>query len=286
MRRVLWNVLWLNLLVAATKLGWGIHIDSVGLTADGFHSTFDGMSNVIALVGLWVASHPPDANHPYGHRKFETLATIGIGVMLAFACMRVLQSAYERFNHPHVPDVGPMAYVIVVGTILINWFVYRYEHDKGRELGSDVLHADSKHTQSDLLVTVSVAASLVAAQFGVWLMDPIVAVLIAGLIGKAAYDITLSSAMVLSDAGILAPEEVERFVREIDGVIYCHEVRTRGTEHHILMDMRIHVDPRMSVLDAHKIADDLEERVKNHFHGVREVVVHVEPHGRHRCPTL
>lgn len=283
-RKVLWQVLWLNLLVAFAKLGWGLWIGSVSLTADGYHSLFDGMSNVIALIGLWVAAHPPDENHPYGHRKFETLATIGIGVMLTLACLHVLESAYQRFTNPTMPEVGPVAYAVVISTMIVNWFVYTYERRRADALSSEVLRADSAHTQSDILVTVSVAASLVAADFGIGLLDSIVAVLIAGLIGKAAYDIILESAMVLSDASMIDPAEVNRFVSRMDDVLHCHEIRTRGPRQHILMDLRIHVDPDMTVRRAHDIADELETQVKDHFKGVDEVVVHVEPHGEHYCP--
>jgi cation diffusion facilitator family transporter len=284
-RRVLWQVLWLNLLVAFAKLGYGFHIGSVSLSADGYHSLFDGLSNVIALIGLWVASHPADENHPYGHRKFETLATIGIGVMLALACLHVLESAYDRFVSPSPPEVDATAYGVVFFTLAINWFVYRYEQRKGRELDSPVLLADSAHTRSDLLVTTSVLASLIAAQYGFSLLDPIVAVLIAGLIGKAAYDIIFESAMVLSDVAMIEPRDVRDVVLKMDGVLHCHEIRTRGARNHILMDLRIHVDPDMTVRRAHDIADALEDEVKGHFKGVDEVVVHVEPHGEHYCPT-
>ena len=128
-RRVLWQVLWLNLLVAFAKMGCGLWIGSVSLMADGFHSLFDGLSNVIALIGLWVAAHPADDNHPYGHRKFETLATVGIST----------------------PAVNAVAYGVVFATFAINWFVYRYEQRKGRELDSALLIADSQHTRSDCL---------------------------------------------------------------------------------------------------------------------------------------
>ena len=283
-RRVLWQVLWLNLLVAFAKMGCGLWIGSVSLMADGFHSLFDGLSNVIALIGLWVAAHPADDNHPYGHRKFETLATVGIGIMLALACLRVLESAYARFVEPSTPAVNAAAYGVVFATFAINWFVYRYEQRKGRELDSALLIADSQHTRSDLLVTTSVLGTLIAAQFGVALLDPIVAVLIAGLIGKAAFDIIFESAMVLSDMAMIEPKDVRDVVLKMDGVLHCHEIRTRGARNHILMDLRIHVDPDMTVRRAHDIADALEDELKEHFRGVDEVVVHVEPHGEHYCP--
>ncbi len=284
-RKVLWYVLWLNLLVAFAKLGFGFSIQSVSLTADGYHSLFDGLSNVIALVGLWVASHPPDHNHQYGHKKFETFATMGIGAMLTVACVHVLHTAYTRFGEPTVPEVGPVVMTVVVATLGVNWFVYKYEANQARALGSDVLHADSKHTQSDLLVTLSVIASLIAAKFNIWLLDPIVAVLIAGLIGKAAYDIIIESVLVLSDAAMLDPKEVCRVAGEEPGILHCHEVRTRGSRSHILMDLRVHVDGEMTVNAAHEIADRLEERLVTHFDGVMEVVVHMEPDG-HVDPEL
>ncbi|MFQ5509858.1 MAG: cation diffusion facilitator family transporter [Leptospirillia bacterium] len=283
-RKVLWGVLWLNLLVAGAKLGYGMWMGSVSLTADGYHSLFDGTSNIIALIGLWVASHPADENHPYGHRKFETLATIGIGVMLTMACLHVLESAYERFQNPSTPTVSTMAYVVVIGTMAINLWVFLYESRAAGETNSEVLHADAKHTQSDLLVTASVLGSLIAAKFGIWLLDPIVAVLIAGLIGKAAYDIILESAMVLSDASIIDPKAIEKVVSEFPDVHLCHEIRTRGTQNHVLMDLRIHVEPDMTVLRSHDIADEIEARLMQNFPTVQEVVVHVEPHGAHHCP--
>src|SRR5512136_835856 len=123
-RRVLWVVLALNLAVALAKLGYGIISHSAAMEADGFHSLFDGASNVIGLVGMWFASRPVDEGHPYGHAKFETVAAAVIGILLAFAGYTVGKGAIESlFGSGVQTDVTTISFVIMLGTLAVNLFV-------------------------------------------------------------------------------------------------------------------------------------------------------------------
>ena len=250
-RVVLRWVLALNLLVALAKLGYGLATHSLGMQADGFHSLFDGVSNVVGLVGLWLAAAPPDADHPYGHKKFETLASAGIGGMLVFTCLYLLWRTYESLGNNSYPEVTALSFGIMAGTMAINAGVTRWERQKGRELNSEVLIADSYHTASDFLTSLSVLIGLMAIRLGYPLVDPIVAIIIAGVIAWTAVSVLREAASSLTDKIRLDPDKIRAVVMGIQGVVDCHEIRTRGLAHHVFVDLSIHVKPGISIEEAH-----------------------------------
>jgi len=181
---VLSFILALNLLVAGAKLLYGHWTGSLSMWADGLHSMFDGASNVIGLVGMWAAAHPPDESHPYGHRKFESFAAFAISVFLFLACFKILENSYARLLDPNVPRVTALSFGVMLATIGINLFVTRYEQRRSAELKSGILHADSMHTLSDVYSSISVLIGLIAVRLGFPILDPIMAVVIAGFIGR------------------------------------------------------------------------------------------------------
>jgi len=189
-RNVLWVVLFLNLAVAGAKLVYGLISHSAAMEADGFHSLFDGASNVIGLVGMWFASRPADDEHPYGHAKFETFAAGLIGVLLIFACYTVGRGAFvSLFGRGAPTDVTAVSFVIMIGTLAINIFVTTWERRAGKRLGSEVLVADASHTLSDVMVSLGVIASLVIVKLGFAQADGIVALLVAVIIMRTAWGI-------------------------------------------------------------------------------------------------
>src|SRR6187402_938332 len=147
-RKVLIRVLWLNLGVALAKIVFGQLSGSISILSDGFHSLTDGASNVVALVGLRLAQKPPDANHPYGHRKFETLAAGGIALFLLIIVVEVAQVAFFRFRSGGAPSVTPASFAIMLATLATNLAVVRAERNAARRLSSELLLADARHTQS------------------------------------------------------------------------------------------------------------------------------------------
>ncbi len=276
-RFVLWTVLLLNLVVAGAKLLYGVMTDSLSMQADGFHSLFDGVSNVIGLIGLWLASFPPDADHPYGHKKYETLAAAGIGAMLVGTCLYLLWYSYEHWLGSAHPSVTATSFAVMVGTMVVNYGVMRWERRRGEQLRSEILVADSRHTGSDILTSSSVLAGLAAVQMGYPLMDPIIAVAIAGVIAYTGVQVLWETSRSLTDMARLDPEAVRRAVLANKEVLDCHEIRTRGLPDHIFVDLSVHVRPTMSLTDAHAVAHQVEDALKQQFEGVAEVIVHVEP---------
>lgn len=278
-RKVLWWVLFLNVFVAAAKWGYGLLTQSLGMQADGLHSFFDGVSNVVGLIGIWLAAPPPDTQHPYGHKKFETLAAGFIGGFLVLTCFYLLWKAYRSWTMDLHPQVTTISFVVMILTLIVNLFVTRWERRKGRELKSDILTADSYHTASDVLTSLSVLAGLIAVRAGYPAMDALVAVLIAGVIAWTAYMVFTDVLTSLTDAIRLDPRDIHQVVMTIPGILDCHAIRTRGLAHHVFVDLSIHVDPACSVKQAHSLAGTVEERLITHFDAVEDVVVHIEPDG-------
>jgi len=276
-RRVLWIVLWLNLGVAAAKLGYGLLTGSVSMQADGIHSSFDGLSNVIGLIGLWAAAHPPDAQHPYGRKKYETFAAAAIGLMLFGTCLYILRNSYLHWRESVVPMVTGISFGVMLGTMAVNWGVMTWERRRGTGLKSEILLADSRHTASDILSSLSVLIGLAAVTAGYPLFDPIAGVVIAGFIGRTGLLVLQEATQSLADRARLDADAIREVALTVAGVRCCDEIRTRGLSRHVFMDLCIHVDPAMTIVRAHTVAHDVEDKLKQAFPGVAEVVVHVEP---------
>lgn len=276
-RFVLWIVLWLNLGVAAAKLVYGLLTKSVSMQADGIHSSFDGLSNVMGLIGLWAAASPPDATHPYGHKKYETFAAAGIGLMLFGTCLYILRNSYLHWREGVVPEVTAVSFAIMLGTMAVNWGVMTWERRRGEALQSEILVADSHHTASDILSSLSVLVGLAAVSLGYPLLDPIAGLVIAGFIGHTGVLVLREASQSLSDKARIAAEAVQQVALTVEGVRCCNEIRTRGLARHVFMDLCIHVDPAMTIGQAHTVAHRVEDKLKHTFPGVAEVIVHVEP---------
>jgi len=276
-RRILWVILGLNWAVAAAKLIYGWLTDSVSMQADGIHSSFDGMSNVVGLIGLWVAAHPPDEEHPYGHKKYETFAAAAIGLLLFGTCLYILHNSYLHWRDAVVPRVTGISFAVMLGTMAVNWGVMTWERRRGEALQSEILVADSLHTASDILSSFSVLVGLAAVAAGYPLLDPIAGVIIAGFIGHTGLLVLREASQSLSDRARLDAEAVRRVALTVEGVRCCNGIRTRGLVRHVFMDLCIHVDPAMTIARAHAVAHGVEDRLKQEFPGVAEVVVHVEP---------
>ena len=277
-RHVLIYTLFLNMAVALAKIIYGYKINSISMFSDGFHSFFDGTSNVIGLIGIWIASQPPDESHPYGHRKFETLSTIAIAVLIFFAGFEILKKAYHGLREPHSIEVTSMSFIIMSITLLINIGVMTYERKKGQELKSDFLIADALHTNSDIFVSLSVIISLIAAKIGYPIIDSIAAIIIVILIARIGYGILKSATDVLTDAARIDTREIKDIVMLIEGIKECHEIRTRGREDAVHIDLHILIDPGEQIHKAHDLAHSVEEVIKKKFPSVIDVVVHIEPY--------
>jgi len=276
-RSILWMILALNWTVAAAKLGYGLLTGSVSMQADGIHSSFDGMSNLIGLAGLWIAAQPPDARYPYGHKKYETFAAAGIGLLLFATCLYILYNSYIHWRDAVAPEVTLLSFGVMLTAMAIGTFVMIWERRRGEVLKSEILVADSLHTASDILSSLAVLIGLAAVWAGYPLLDPIAGVVIAGFIGHTGVLVLKEVSKSLADKARIEPDVIRKIALTVEGVDCCDDIRTRGLARHIFTDLTIHVDPAMTTARAHIVAHEVEKMLKREFPDVVEVVVHVAP---------
>ena len=281
-RRVLWIILLLNLAVAAAKYVYGTISGSASMQADGIHSVFDSAGNVVGLVGLALAARPADDSHPYGHAKFETYASLVIGVLLLLAAFEVGSSAVGKLvSGVYTAEVTPLSFVVMVGTLAVNLGVTTYERRCAKRLKSEVLAADANHTLSDALVSIGVIVGLAAVALGFPVADPVMALVVTVAILATAYDVFKHALATLSDHARIPEADVRVAAMEVPGVQDAHRIRTRGTEGEVYADLHVLVAPRMTVGEAHELSERVERAVMRRFPNVIEVLVHIEPNDGH-----
>lgn len=282
-RRVLWITMGLNLLATAAKLTVGYWTGSLSLIADGFDSVFDTATNVIGLVGVYLAARPADEDHPYGHRKAETMAALIIAAFLFLTTWELIQSAVERLRDPSLiqAEVNAWSFGALLVSIVVHVTVVWYELRAGRRLNSDVLVADAMHTRADIFVSLSVVGGLIAVRLGYPIADPILALVIALLIAKIGIDIIRESSPTLMDEIVVPADQIEQIARSVPGIVSCHRVRSRGHQSAVYADLHIQVDPATSTEQAHAIAHELQRRLHEYSPSIKDVTIHIEPAGSH-----
>jgi cation diffusion facilitator family transporter len=284
-KRVLWVTLGLNLLVSAAKIAVGTLSGSMSMVADGYHSLVDGTNNVVGLVVASFAYAPPDEGHPYGHRKFETAATLLIGFALLSVAYHVVSEALSSVTRTQVPVVGRLNWVVMGLTLVVNLVVAWYEAREGRRLGSAYLIADAAHTRSDIYVTLGVVASFAGARAGVPWMDGLVALGIGGFIAVMGVQILIGSFHTLTDRAVIPPETLGALCLAVPGVESFRHIRTRGGPGAVYVDLVAFVDGTLPLRDAHDVADAIEAALMKRHPEIVDVVVHLEPTERRTEPS-
>ncbi len=276
-KRVILITLSLNILVSGAKIAYGYYIDSVSILSDGFHSLFDGLSNIVGLIAITLSSRPPDSSHPYGHRKIETLFTVFIGLIMLLACYEIFKNAYESLLKGHRADIDTTSLLIMLLTLCVNLFVVWYEKRLGYRLNSEFLIADSKHTLSDVFVTLGVIVGLMCYLAGFQLADAITGIAVGLFVAYAGLSIIKDASDVLIDKNQTDTLKIKEIVCSHNGVIECHEIRTRGAKGNVFLDLHVLVSPSMTVSDAHRIAHEVEDAIRQRMPEIVDVVVHIEP---------
>lgn len=275
--KVLWSILAVNWAVAGGKVFVGLTTHCMMITADGLHSFSDGLSNVVGLIGVRLSSHPADADHPYGHQKFETLAAFIIAFFLFVVSYGIFREAAAGLLHPRVPEVTGTSFIVMGVTLVVNVLVVGYERRQARLLSSEILSSDAWHTLSDIFVSLSVIVALFGLRWKIPYLDASFSIFIAAVIAVTALGILKRSADVLTDKAVLDPGCISRIARGFAAVHDCHEIRTRGREGDVYVDLHVLVDGEMTVKESHHLANLIENGIRKDIPAVRDVVVHIEP---------
>jgi len=276
-RRVLLGLLAANIVVVAVKLAIGISANSLAIMGGALDSTVDALNNGLGMFVVRIASKAPDEDHPYGHDKFETLGMIGVVGFLLVSSFELLRGAVQHLvtgGHPVVATDLQLA--VLTLTLGIGGAVAWYEQRRGRELSSQLLIADAAHTRADAFVMVGIIAGVLLARHGWWWADPVVAIAVALLILRVSWGILSRAVPVLVDERALPPDAIQERAEAVNGVRSAYGIRSRGTIPVRYAEVTIAVDRGANVADAHAIADEVEERLKQDLQ-LHEVIVHVEP---------
>jgi cation diffusion facilitator family transporter len=281
-RRVTLVGLLVNLALCAIKFVAGTLGHSRAVVADAVHSLSDLTSDIAVLAGSTVWNKPPDASHPYGHRRFETMVALFVGGMLALAGLGLSWNALTTFRTPPSGTPGSIALMAALISILAKELLYRWTLHCGKCVGSIALEANALHHRSDALSSIPTALAVAIARLGPsWLfLDAVGALLVSLFILYSAWKIMLPGMMELTD--FAAPESVRQRIAEIaegiQGVHEAHNIRTRYVAAHLQIDLHVLVDPAMTVARGHDIASEVKYHLIEEGPNVFDVIVHLEPY--------
>lgn len=277
-RRVLFGLLFANVLVVAAKAAIGIVSGSLAVLGDALHSSVDSFYNVLGLIVVRVAAKAPDEDHPYGHQKFETLGALAIVVFLSITCFELVRSAVLKLlAGGNVVTLTDLGLGVLLATLAINVTVAWYENRRGHELASELLLADAAHTRTDVFITIGVLLGILFSRQGYTWVDPVVAIVVAFMIVRVAYQIFARTVPVLVDERAIPARTIRQAAQSVEGVRSAYDIRSRGARAGVrYAEVTIAVDRGANVEAAHEIADEVEARLKRELE-LNEVTVHVEP---------
>jgi cation diffusion facilitator family transporter len=274
---VLGGILVANLVVVVIKFTVGIDTNSLAVFGDALQSSVDAASNIFGIFVVRVASKAPDEDHPYGHSKFETLGALLIALFLALSIFELVRGAVARLMSGAPPlNVSSTALGLLVFTLLVNIGVVWFETRAGRRLKSDLLLADALHTRTDVFITVGVLGGLALARGGLAWADPALGLIVAVLVGRAGYQILRRAIPSLVDERAFDQTTIQREAEGVDGVVSAYAIRSRLAGDRRFAELTIAVDGGADVASAHRIADQVEGRLRDSLQ-LDEVTVHVEP---------
>ncbi len=278
-RVTLWGVA-VNLFLSVIKIVGGIYGQSQALLADGIHSLSDLASDAMVLLAVKHAGEDADEDHPYGHGRYETLATVALGLLLMIIAGGIAYKAVLRLENPEEIAI-PAFFTLVIALISIfsNEWLYQITHRVAQKIRSPLLEANAWHHRSDAVSSIVVLIGIGATYIGYPLLDAIAAILVALMIAKIGLDLSKQSVQELVDTA-LEPEMVEQIkqtILSIDDVRELHLLRTRRMGHHALVDVHIQVSPKLSVSEGHHITESVEKALCDSFDEINDVTVHIDP---------
>ena len=279
-RRVSWLTIIGNIMLAVVKAGVGFLYGSSVLIADAVHSLSDVATTVVVLFAMRIANAPPDAEHPYGHGRAESIGAKVLAVMLVLMGLSIGGSAVRQLVAGNLAVPGHLALWAVLFSIVVKEVMYRYSMTVGKRINSPALIADALEHRSDAMSSGAALVGIVGARLGYPICDPLAALVVSVFIVKMGSGIFLESSRELMDAqvhGELAAE-VEKCASSVPGVEHVDEVRIRKYGQYHFVDMKLSVDKNLTVWEGHAIASEVKSKLRDSVPSVGDVLVHVDPY--------
>ena len=268
-------------LMIVAKLGAWLATDSVSLLSSLADSVMDVLASLINLFAVRQALQPPDREHRFGHGKAEPLAGLGQALFISASAIFLIVEAVGRILDPEPIARAPVGIAVMVFAIFVTTALVAYQRRVVRLTGSTAIRADSLHYASDILMNIGVIAALALAMTVGWgLADPIIAIVIAGVIVHAAYRVARGAIEQLMDSEFAEEdrERIRQIVLEHPEVLDCHDLRTRRSGIDSFIQVHVEMDRSLTLLRAHEISDTVEARIREVFPHA-EVLIHADPDG-------
>jgi cation diffusion facilitator family transporter len=263
-----------NLTVLLAKVVVGFSTGSLAVLSDAVHSLTDMFNNIVAWTVVRLSAVPADREHPYGHRKFETLAVFGLAALLVVLAFELGLNAIKGESKTIASSAWELGVMLAV--LIINIVVATWQRRWARRLESDILLADASHTFADVMVTLMVIAGWQLSVMGYVWLDRLCALGVAGLVLYLAYQLFKRAVPVLVDQFAVDPEQLTRAVMTVSGVREVRRIRSRWVGSEPVVDMIISVDPALTTEQSHNISDQIELLLEQQFH-INDISIHVEP---------
>ena len=277
--KVTWIGLTINILQTVSKLVGGALTQSQALIADGIHSLSDLITDGMVLVASKHSHAAADEDHPYGHGRYETIATVALGILLVIVAIGIGIDAIDRLmSDEPLPIPGPYALAIAVFSILSNEGMFRYAMNVARRIKSTMLEANAWHSRSDALSSIVVFVGLLGTMIGLPMLDAIAAIGVALMIAHMGWKVSHTSVRELVDTALdnETVESIRQHIKAIDDVKHVHMLRTRKMADQALVDVHIEVSSKLSVSEGHRISEAVEEALRNNFDEINDVTVHID----------
>lgn len=269
-----------NILLAAIKITFGVIGKSEALIVDGIHSLADLMTDVFVIIAIKLGSREADHDHPYGHRRYETIATVILGGALFVVAAGIAWDVLERILHPEkllVPKKDTL--IIAAISILANEWLFQYTKRVAKKSRSKLLLANAWHHRSDAISSIVVLFGIIAVLYGYPFADAVAAIIVALMVAKIGLSLILESIRELVDTSLSDAQinDIRRVIKLTEGVKSIHLLRTRQMGEDSFVDAHIVVDPKITVSEGHMIADTVRDNLKAQFDDIVDVLVHIDP---------
>lgn len=276
----------INLLLLAFKFTAGFIGNSAAMIADAVHSLSDFLTDIVVVIFVRISSCKEDANHNYGHGKFETLATVIIGIALGIVGFEIMKngilSIVEAIKGNTAPPPTTLALVAAIASILTKEVLYRYTITKGEKYKSPAVVANAWHHRSDAFSSIGTAIGIGGAIIlgPKWrILDPIAAVIVSIFILQTAYKLSKAGIDELLEKSL--PREIEEKIKElilsVDKTSSPHHLRTRRIGSHYSINVHVRMDKNITLLEAHDIATEIEQKLKKEYGPDTFINIHMEP---------
>ncbi|MBS4535155.1 cation transporter [Clostridium sp. D2Q-14] len=278
-QKVIWITIFLNTFLSILKIVIGLLANSNAMLADGIHSMSDVGSSLGIIVGLFIAKKPEDKEHQYGHEKAETIATFMLSMLLIAVGLNIGYSSVKLIFSGDVQVPGVAAIWAAIISIIVKEIQFRISMRTGKKINSDVLIADAWHHRSDALSSIAALIGIIGSRLGYGFLDPLAGLIVSIIVVKVGVEIFIKGTNELMDES-LEEEKLIKIVNSVlshKGVKTINDIKARKHGSMAYVDIEIAVDPNISVIEGHDIAEDVENIVYEKIDNIKSVLVHVNP---------